>query len=141
MFKYSLKLLGNMPEKQRPKFYNASSSEQFGKAWSTNIGTGTAKYRIDFTDGRIPGIADKAFQDEDTPFIPCSPYAIAKLAAHYLTKTYRESYGIFGCSGILFNHCSPRRGQAFVTKKITQYIAEMLLALKRKQKFSQIKTW
>lgn|SRR5574343_1837151 len=84
------------------KFYQASSSEMFGKNFSTKEGN--------------------KYQDEDTPFVPQSPYSIAKLAAHHLTRLYRESYGIFACSGILFNHESPRRGEEFVTRKITKWI-------------------
>lgn len=64
-------------------------------------------------------------QDENTPFNPLSPYAIAKLASFYLVKMYRDAYGIFGCSGILFNHESPRRGGDFVTRKITSTIAKI----------------
>jgi len=76
------------------KFYQASSSEMFGKV-------------------------QKVPQDENTPFYPRSPYAAAKLYAHWMTVNYREAYGIFTCSGILFNHESPLRGEEFVTRKIT----------------------
>lgn len=88
-----------------PKFYQASSSELFGSSRDQ--------------DG---------FQRETTPFLPNSPYAIAKLAAHNATRLYREAYGLFACSGILFNHESPRRGEQFVTRKITQYVAAYALA-------------
>jgi len=81
-------------------FYQASSSEMFGSS--------------------------PAPQNEDTPFHPRSPYAAAKLYAHWMTVNYRDAYGIFACSGILFNHESPRRGQTFVTRKITTAIAEVL---------------
>ena len=64
------------------------------------------------------------FQNEETPFVPQSPYAIAKLAAHHLVRNYRDSYGMFACNGILFNHESERRGDNFVTRKITKYIAD-----------------
>jgi GDPmannose 4,6-dehydratase len=84
------------------KFYQASSSEMFGKVQA------------------VP-------QDESTPFYPRSPYGIAKLFAHWLTVNYRESYGIFACSGILFNHESPLRGREFVTRKITDAIAKIKL--------------
>jgi GDPmannose 4,6-dehydratase len=83
------------------KFYQASSSEMFGKVQA------------------IP-------QNETTPFYPRSPYACAKLYSHWLTINYRESYNIFACSGILFNHESPRRGQTFVTRKITYGLAQIL---------------
>src|SRR5205814_3153651 len=75
------------------KFYQASTSEMFGMVQE------------------IP-------QKETTPFYPRSPYAVAKLYAHWITKNYREAYGIFACSGILFNHESPLRGETFVTRKI-----------------------
>ena len=83
------------------KFYQASSSEMYGKVQA------------------IP-------QNENTPFYPRSPYACAKLYSHWLTINYRESYNIFACSGILFNHESPRRGQTFVTRKITYGLAQIL---------------
>lgn len=84
------------------RFYQASTSEMFGKVQA------------------IP-------QKEDTPFYPRSPYGIAKLYAHWMTINYRESYNIFGCSGILFNHESPLRGQEFVTRKITDSVAKIKL--------------
>ena len=84
------------------RFYQASTSEMFGKVQA------------------IP-------QDEDTPFYPRSPYGVAKLFAHWMTINYRESYGIFGCSGILFNHESPLRGREFVTRKITDAVAKIKL--------------
>ncbi len=83
------------------KFYQASTSEMFGKVQS------------------IP-------QDENTPFYPRSPYGVAKLFAHWMTVNYRESYGIFGSSGILFNHESPLRGREFVTRKITDRVARIV---------------
>lgn len=84
------------------RFYQASTSEMFGKVQA------------------IP-------QTEDTPFYPRSPYGAAKLYAHWMTINYRESYGIFGTSGILFNHESPLRGREFVTRKITDGIAKIKL--------------
>ena len=84
------------------RFYQASTSEMFGKAQT------------------IP-------QNELTPFYPRSPYGVAKLYAHWMTINYRESYGIFGCSGILFNHESPLRGLEFVTRKITDAMARIKL--------------
>src|SRR5215468_8685348 len=77
------------------RFYQASSSEMFGKVRETP-------------------------QNELTPFYPRSPYGVAKTYAHYITVNYRESYGLFACSGILFNHESPRRGKQFVTRKVTE---------------------
>ena len=84
------------------KFYQASTSEMFGKVQA------------------IP-------QVEETPFYPRSPYGVAKLYAHWITVNYRESYGIFGASGILFNHESPLRGREFVTRKITDSVAKLKL--------------
>ena len=84
------------------RFYQASTSEMFGKVQS------------------IP-------QVESTPFYPRSPYGVAKLYAHWMTVNYRESYGIFGSSGILFNHESPLRGREFVTRKITDSVAKIKL--------------
>jgi GDPmannose 4,6-dehydratase len=71
-------------------------------------------------------------QDEKTPFYPRSPYAIAKLSAHWITVNYRESYGLFACSGILFNHESPLRGLEFVTRKITYGLARIHHGLQEK---------
>jgi GDPmannose 4,6-dehydratase len=87
----------------RIRFYQASTSEMFGKAQ------------------QVP-------QSEDTPFYPRSPYGIAKLYAHWMTVNYRESYGIFATSGILFNHESPLRGREFVTRKISDCVARIKLA-------------
>jgi GDPmannose 4,6-dehydratase len=71
-------------------------------------------------------------QTETTPLYPRSPYACAKVMAHYLTINYRESYNLFACSGILFNHESPRRGEAFVTRKITLAAARIKMGLQKK---------
>lgn len=87
---------------QKIRFYQASTSEMFGKVQA------------------IP-------QSEDTPFYPRSPYGVAKLYAHWMTVNYRESYNIFGASGILFNHESPLRGREFVTRKITDAVAKIRL--------------
>ena len=86
------------------RFYQASTSEMFGKVQA------------------VP-------QKEDTPFYPRSPYGVAKLYAHWMTVNYRESYGIFGSSGILFNHESPLRGREFVTRQITDSVAKIHLGL------------
>ena len=93
----TIKLLGM---EKTTRFYQAATSEMFGEVQS------------------IP-------QREDTPFYPRSPYGVAKLYAHWITKNYREAYGMFACSGILFNHESPRRGETFVTRKITKTLAEI----------------
>lgn len=88
------------------KFYQASSSEMFGKV------------------REVP-------QRESTPFYPRSPYGVAKVYGHYLTVNYRESYNMFACSGILFNHESPRRGYEFVTRKISRAVARIKLGLQK----------
>jgi GDPmannose 4,6-dehydratase len=87
------------------KFYQASTSEMFGSNYTEKDG---AKY-----------------QDEDTKFLPQSPYAVAKMASHRMIQIYREAYGLYACSGILFNHESPRRGVNFVTRKITNFIGQL----------------
>jgi GDPmannose 4,6-dehydratase len=86
------------------KFYQASSSEMFGKVRESP-------------------------QNEKTPFYPRSPYGVAKVYGHYITVNYRESYGLFAVSGMLFNHESPRRGRQFVTRKITHGVARIKLGL------------
>ena len=88
------------------RFYQASSSEMFGKNYDYAVGT------------------HLKYQNEDTKFLPQSPYAIAKCAAHYMTRLFREEYGIHASAGILFNHEGPRRGESFVTRKITKWIGE-----------------
>lgn len=85
---------------KKTKFYQASTSEMFG-------------------------LVQEVPQKETTPFYPRSPYGVAKLYAHWITVNYREAYGIFACSGILFNHESPLRGETFVTRKITQAVAKI----------------
>ncbi|MFL6566284.1 MAG: GDP-mannose 4,6-dehydratase, partial [Burkholderiales bacterium] len=75
------------------------------------------------------GLVRETPQTEATPFYPRSPYAVAKLYAYWITVNYREAYGIYGCNGILFNHESPRRGETFVTRKITRALARIKLGL------------
>lgn len=90
------------------RFYQASSSEMFGSNYDVEIGmTSESKY-----------------QNEETKFLPQSPYAIAKCAAHFMTRLYREGYGLHASAGILFNHEGPRRGENFVTRKITKWIGD-----------------
>ncbi len=101
------------PRKDDIKFYQASSSEMFGK-----------NYTSDIKRGFVCDDTNLKYQDEDTAFVPQSPYAIAKLAAHHLVRNYRDSYDIHGSCGILFNHESERRGENFVTRKITKWIGE-----------------
>ena len=95
----AIRVLG-LQEKSR--FYQASTSELFGK------------------------VTEKS-QNESTPFYPRSPYGVAKLYAHWITTNYREAYALFACSGILFNHESPLRGEGFVTRKVTSAIARMTM--------------
>jgi GDPmannose 4,6-dehydratase len=92
---------------KRTKFYQASTSEMFG-------------------------LVQEVPQKETTPFYPRSPYGVAKLYAHWITVNYREAYGIFACSGILFNHESPVRGETFVTRKITQAACKIKLGIQEK---------
>ena len=95
------------------RFYQASSSEMFGKV------------------REVP-------QKETTPFHPRSPYGVAKVYGHYITVNYRESYGLFACSGILFNHESPRRGKEFVTRKISDGVARIKLGLARELRLGNL---
>jgi len=95
------------------RFYQASSSEMFGKVRETP-------------------------QSELTPFHPRSPYGVAKTYAHYITVNYRESYGIFACAGILFNHESPRRGKQFVTRKVSDGVARIKAGLARELRLGNL---
>jgi GDPmannose 4,6-dehydratase len=97
----------------RARFYQASSSEMFGKVRATP-------------------------QCETTPFHPRSPYGVAKVYGHFITVNYRESYGLYACSGILFNHESPRRGLEFVTRKITHGVARIKLGLERELRLGNL---
>jgi GDPmannose 4,6-dehydratase len=97
----------------KARFYQASTSEMFGKVRETP-------------------------QTEKTPFYPRSPYGVAKVYGHYITTNFRESYGIFACSGILFNHESPRRGLEFVTRKITDGVARIKLGLANNLKLGNL---
>jgi GDPmannose 4,6-dehydratase len=95
------------------RFYQASSSEMFGRV------------------REIP-------QKESTPFYPRSPYGVAKVYGHWITVNYRESYGLFACSGILFNHESPRRGLEFVTRKVTDGVARIKLGLEQEVRLGNL---
>jgi GDPmannose 4,6-dehydratase len=88
------------------KFYQAGTSEMFGRNFTLKN--------------------NEKYQDENTPMLPQSPYGVAKLAAYHMVQIYRSAYDMFCCCGILFNHESPRRGENFVTRKITRYIARLL---------------
>lgn len=105
----TLRLLDSIRESGlKCKFYQASTSELFG------------------------GIPETAPQSEKTPFYPKSPYGVAKLYSYWITVNYRESYGVFACNGILFNHESPRRGETFVTRKITLAVASIMAGKQEK---------
>lgn len=108
------------------KFYQASTSEMFGKNFffehDGKIGTIDSDLTYEQAKSLYGDI--KPYQDESTPFSPRSPYGVAKLASHYAVRMYREAYGIHASCGILFNHESPRRGENFVTRKITKWIAD-----------------
>jgi len=97
------------------KFYQASSSEMFGKV-------------------------KESPQNEKTPFHPRSPYGVAKVYGHWITVNYRESYNMFACSGILFNHESPRRGLEFVTRKISNSVAKIKLGLQSELRLGNLHT-
>ncbi len=112
------------PRVDQIKFYQASSSEMFGKNF-TSIPTSEENVGNSIVSENS-SVTYKKYQDEDTAFMPQSPYAIAKLAAHHLVRNYRDSYGIHASSGILFNHESERRGENFVTRKITKWIGRFI---------------
>src|SRR5690242_18328450 len=95
------------------RFYQASSSEMYGKVRETP-------------------------QTETTPFHPRSPYGVAKVYGHFITVNYRESYGMYCCSGILFNHESPRRGREFVTRKVTDGVARIKLGLQKELRLGNL---
>jgi GDPmannose 4,6-dehydratase len=105
----AVKLLG----RDRIRFYQASSSEMFGKVQA------------------VP-------QNEDTPFYPRSPYGVAKLYGHWITINYRESYGMYAVSGILFNHESERRGKEFVTRKVTDGVARIKLGFAKELRLGNL---
>ena len=97
---------------KKTRIYQASTSELYG--------------------GMPENKNDKGFYDENSPFYPRSPYGVAKIYGFWITKNYREAYNIFACNGILFNHESPRRGETFVTRKITRATARIALGLQEK---------
>ena len=114
------------PHKDKIRFYQASSSEMFGKNYNvSDVATLMVRNGEVVAGENGKGIYDyQKYQDEDTAFMPQSPYAVAKLAAHNMVRIYRDSYGIHGSCGILFNHESERRGEHFVTRKITSWIGK-----------------
>ena len=111
-----LEIVRQLSDIKRIKFYQASTSELYGKV------------------ARTP-------QDESTPFYPRSPYAVAKLYAYWATINYRESYNVFACNGILFNHESPRRGPDFVTRKIVRGMIQTQLGLTQYLELGNLDAW
>ena len=105
----AIRLLGL---EQKTRIYQASTSELYG--------------------GMAENKNDKGFYDEFSPFYPRSPYGVAKIYGFWITKNYREAYDMFACNGILFNHESPRRGETFVTRKITRAVSKIALGLQEK---------
>ena len=105
----AIRLLGL---EKKTKIYQASTSELYG--------------------GMAENKNERGFYDENSPFYPRSPYGVAKIYAFWITKNYREAYGIFACNGILFNHESPLRGETFVTRKITRATSRIVLGLQEK---------
>lgn len=97
---------------QKTRIYQASTSELYG--------------------GMPENKNERGFYDEDSPFYPRSPYGVAKIYGFWITKNYREAYNMFACNGILFNHESPRRGETFVTRKITRAVSKIALGLQEK---------
>lgn len=97
---------------KKTRIYQASTSELYG--------------------GMSENKNEKGFYDENSPFYPRSPYGVAKIYGFWITKNYREAYNMFACNGILFNHESPRRGETFVTRKITRAVAKIALGLQEK---------
>lgn len=97
---------------KKTRIYQASTSELYG--------------------GMVENKNERGFYDENSPFYPRSPYGVAKIYGFWITKNYREAYDMFACNGILFNHESPRRGETFVTRKITRAVAKIALGLQEK---------
>lgn len=128
-----LQTIVDMGLEKHVRFYQASSSEMFGKSY--DVKPPSPQHAILFqglwVDGDGQNYEDQLgrvdkFQDENTRFLPQSPYAIAKCAAHNAVRVYREGYGIHASAGILFNHEGPRRGERFVTRKITKWIGDFI---------------
>ena len=105
---------------KKTRIYQASTSELYG--------------------GMPENKNDKGFYDENSAFYPRSPYGVAKIYGFWITKNYREAYNMFACNGILFNHESPRRGETFVTRKITRATARIALGLQDKILFREFRS-
>ena len=139
-------LVRALKESNADEVYNLAAQSFVGTSWnqpiltahSTGIGAlnaleavrlvkPEAKYYQASTSEMFGGMPEHPLQSEETPFHPRSPYGVSKLFAHWMTRNYRESFGIFGCCGILFNHESPLRGIEFVTRKVTDAVARIKL--------------
>lgn len=139
-------LVRALKESDADEVYNLAAQSFVGTSWnqpiltahSTGIGALNAleavrlvkleaKYYQASTSEMFGGMPEHPLQSEDTPFHPRSPYGVSKLFAHWMTRNYRESFDIFGCCGILFNHESPLRGIEFVTRKVTDAVARIKL--------------
>jgi GDPmannose 4,6-dehydratase len=149
--------LGRLIQKYKPEeFYNLAAMSFVFESWNTPIQTmeinavGVLKCLEAIRHSGLPikfyqastsemyGNSDHFPQNENTPFHPRSPYGIAKLASYWLVRNYRESFGIFACNGILFNHSSPRRGLEFATRKITDGAARIKLGLAKELRMGDI---
>ncbi len=140
-------LINAMRISQADEVYNLAAQSFVATSWEQPVATGeidamgvvhmleairTVKPEAHFyqaSTSEMFGLVQEMPQTEKTPFYPRSPYGVAKLYGHWITKNYRESYGMFACSGILFNHESERRGKEFVTRKITDAVARIKLGL------------
>ena len=143
----AVSLIKAMQTSQADEVYNLAAQSFVATSWDTPLGTAdidalgvtnlleairTVKPEARFyqaSTSEMFGMVQEIPQKETTPFYPRSPYSVAKLYGHWITKNYRESYGLFACSGILFNHESERRGKEFVTRKITDAAARIKLGL------------
>lgn len=143
----AVSLIKAMQASQADEVYNLAAQSFVATSWDTPLGTAdidalgvtnlleairTVKPEARFyqaSTSEMFGMVQEIPQRETTPFYPRSPYSVAKLYGHWITKNYRESYGLFACSGILFNHESERRGKEFVTRKITDAAARIKLGL------------
>lgn len=143
-------LIHILEEVQPDEVYNLAAQSFVGTSWQQPVATGqitglgavnvleairTVNPKIKFyqaSTSEMFGLVQDPIQSETTPFYPRSPYGVAKLYAHWMTTNYRESYNMFACSGILFNHESPLRGIEFVTRKVTNAVARIKLGLQDK---------
>ena len=144
---YLVSLINAMKISQADEVYNLAAQSFVGTSWEQPVATAdidgigalnmleairTVKPEARFyqaSTSEMFGLVQAIPQTEETPFYPRSPYGVAKLYGHWITKNYRESYGMYACSGILFNHESERRGKEFVTRKITDAIARIKLGV------------